>query len=239
MAENEHINWNSLEEVDPSLIPIEIELSTKCSVSCPCCPRHQQWDIRNTWNTGFIDKNVAINLIKNTNYKAYNLVGAYGDSIYHPDFHEIVNTLLQERKHSLIETNGSHRSTEWWDRVADLPWHYTSKSSPIGRNINHIDFRFSIDGLADTNHIYRRNSKWETIIYAINKLSSLPIGNRPHLSWKYLVFPYNEHQVDEARKLANEMGFDQFMPVKSVREYKDKWFNNDTEYRKQIDWTVS
>ena len=227
MAESEHINWNSLEEVDTTLIPIEIELSTKCSVSCPCCPRQSNWHDRNIWNTGFIDKNVAINLIKNTNYKTYNLVGAYGDCIYHPDFHEIVSVLLDRKVKCMIETNGSHRSTEWWNKTASLNWHRAAC------------FRFSIDGMSDTNHIYRRNSKWETILDGIKTIASLPRDKRPQLSWKYLVFPYNEHQVDDARLLAKELGFDEFYPVKSIREYRDRWFNNDAEYRKQIDWTVT
>ena len=94
---------------------------------------------------------------------------------------------------------------------------------------------FSIDGLEDTNHIYRKNSNWASIMKAVEIITSVPKQHRPYLEWKYLVFPYNEHQVDEARTLAKNIGFDQFLPYKSLRKYKKDWFENDEE-RLKIEW---
>ena len=47
-----------------------------------------------------------------------------------------------------------------------------------------------------------------------------------HQNWKFLVFPYNEHQVEDARKLANSLGMDRFLPVTSEREIE--FYNTDT-----------
>jgi len=33
---------------------------------------------------------------------------------------------------------------------------------------------------------------------------------KPYLTWQFLVFPHNAHQVDEARRLSEEIGFDRF-----------------------------
>ena len=35
--------------------------------------------------------------------------------------------------------------------------------------------------------------------------------------WDFLVFDFNEHQVDEARKLSEEWGFEKFIVKKSSR----------------------
>ena len=39
--------------------------------------------------------------------------------------------------------------------------------------------------------------------------------------WKYIIFKHNEHQVNEAEKLANGMGFAKFIKEPSVRHYLD------------------
>ena len=48
-------------------------------------------------------------------------------------------------------------------------------------------------------------------------MGALPKDCRPSIEWKFLVFPYNQHQVEEARALAMELGFDTFTPVTSER----------------------
>jgi hypothetical protein len=62
-------------------------------------------------------------------------------------------------------------------------------------------------------------------------MGALPKDNRPWLEWKMLVFPYNEHQVKEARELAMDIGFDQFTPVKSEREWTSYVCDNPEIYR--------
>ena len=57
-------------------------------------------------------------------------------------------------------------------------------------------------------------------------LPLLSLDRRPIVDWKFLVFPYNEHQVEDARKLANSLGIDRFLPVTSEREIE--FYNTDT-----------
>jgi hypothetical protein len=42
--------------------------------------------------------------------------------------------------------------------------------------------------------------------------------NRPQVHWKYIVFEHNKHQVEEARQLAEEVGFTTFSTVKTSRD---------------------
>ena len=41
--------------------------------------------------------------------------------------------------------------------------------------------------------------------------------------------PYNEHQVEDARKFAMDLGFEEFEPVKSVRKYNPEWWTSEQE----------
>lgn len=41
---------------------------------------------------------------------------------------------------------------------------------------------------------------------------------KPYLTWQFLVFPHNAHQVDEARRLSGEIGFDRFVIMKGIMD---------------------
>ena len=205
---------------------IEIELSTRCAIKCPACPRTKspgqiQERPINNWNVGFLDKELVFKLFHEY-YGIYNFCGAYGDPIYHPDIIEIIQKLIKHKKVFNIETNGSKKSSEFWYEIADNDWDKPNQG-----------FTFSIDGLEDTNHIYRKNSDWKSIQNALSILTKNKI--RPRLKWKFLVFPYNVHQVDEAKKISIEMGFDKFHPVKSLRNYNPLYFESEEE-RWKIEW---
>jgi sulfatase maturation enzyme AslB (radical SAM superfamily) len=89
-----------------------------------------------------------------------------------------------------MNTNGSARTVDWWRDIAEV-------LKPNGYVI------FSIDGLEDTNHLYRRNTNWEKIISNVNAF--IEAGGIAH--WEYIVFEHNEHQIDIARDLASSLGF--------------------------------
>jgi MoaA/NifB/PqqE/SkfB family radical SAM enzyme len=72
---------------------------------------------------------------------------------------------------------------------------------------------FSIDGLEDTNHLYRRNVRWSKVID--NAKAFIDAGGNAH--WDMLVFEHNKHQVDEAHQLAKDMGFNWFRAKVSRR----------------------
>jgi hypothetical protein len=98
-----------------------------------------------------------------------------------------------------VVTNGSRRSPRWWNELADA----LAPSDVI---------IFSIDGLRDTNAIYRINSDWDGIMAAV-----AVCRGRVKLHWKFIAFSHNEHQIEEARALSHELGFDRFMVVVSWR----------------------
>ena len=75
---------------------------------------------------------------------------------------------------------------------------------------------FGIDGLEDTNHIYRRGTIFPLIIRNVKAF----IQADGRAQWDFIVFKHNEHQVEQARKLSVKLGFEIFQVKRTKRFYK-------------------
>ena len=102
-----------------------------------------------------------------------------------------------------MNTNGALRNTLWWEELA--------------RTFNQPEdyVVFSIDGLEDTNHVYRKNVDWSKLM--ANAKAFVNRGGSAH--WDMLVYQHNEHQVDQCKALANDLGFRWFRAKVSKRPF--------------------
>jgi MoaA/NifB/PqqE/SkfB family radical SAM enzyme len=101
-----------------------------------------------------------------------------------------------------MHTNGAFRSIDWWKKTANILRYRDS-------------ITFSIDGLPTNNHLYRVNSKWETIENGIRTL--VECNPDIKIEWKWILFKYNQYDIDAGVELARKLGFHKFRIVKSVR----------------------
>jgi sulfatase maturation enzyme AslB (radical SAM superfamily) len=123
--------------------------------------------------------------------------GTIDDPLMHPEFLEFLDYARSVKDYRiLIHTNASLRSTDYWCRMADV----------LKKFHKHV-VRFSIDGLEDTNHIYRQNTTWSKIM--ANAKAFIQQGGQA--SWQFLTFPWNSHQIEAANQLSKQMGFIEFM----------------------------
>lgn len=100
-----------------------------------------------------------------------------------------------------MNTNGAIQAAAWWSKLGQL------------FNQERDYCVFSIDGLEDTNHIYRKNVNWGILI--ANAKAFIAAGGSAH--WDMLVYQHNEHQVDACEQLARELGFTWFRAKISKR----------------------
>ena len=202
----------------------QLGITTYCNASCPQCPRNILGDNVNPnlplchLDAGVLKKTFGTNIVKNLRQIFF--CGSYGDPIVHPQFLDIVED-FRLKNHSLyiyIHTNGSAHTEDWWRSLAEI----------IGKN-GRIDF--NIDGLSDTNHLYRKNTNFEKIIQ--NASAFISMGGIAE--WNYIVFKHNEHQLKQAEKLSRDIGFTKINFRKTGRflqqdnlEEIDKWpvYNN-------------
>lgn len=104
-----------------------------------------------------------------------------------------------------MNTNGALQNTQWWKSLAEI------------FNLLQDYVVFSIDGLEDTNHLYRKNISWSKLIE--NAQSYINAGGSAH--WDMLVYQHNQHQVDQCRQLAKQLGFKWFRAKVSSRPFTD------------------
>jgi MoaA/NifB/PqqE/SkfB family radical SAM enzyme len=86
--------------------------------------------------------------------------------------------------------------------------------------------RFSIDGLEDTHKLYRQGANFNKIIN--HAKAYIDAGGKA--IWDYLVFGHNEHQIEEARKMANDLGFKEFIVKKTGRFFSNLQLENKDEH---------
>jgi MoaA/NifB/PqqE/SkfB family radical SAM enzyme len=123
--------------------------------------------------------------------------GTIDDPLMHPEFLEFLDFASTVSDYNvIIHTNASLRNIEYWKKLAQI----------LKKHKKHT-VKFSLDGLEDTNHLYRQKTTWSKIME--NAKSFIAEGGKA--SWQYLIFPWNEHQMMEAKALSVEMGFYEFM----------------------------
>jgi MoaA/NifB/PqqE/SkfB family radical SAM enzyme len=178
---------------------VHVELSNLCNAACPLCPRYIQNSLKVNpeLDTGSVSvedfkKWFPLDFVKKS--KAWIFCGTNGDPIMARDSYEILEYVARNSTAKIqINTNGSIRDEEFWRKMGSL------FAEPC---LNSRYVIFSVDGLEDTNHIYRRNVKWERVMEnmkAYKKSGAIGI-------WDFLVFKHNEHQLEEAENLAKQMG---------------------------------
>jgi MoaA/NifB/PqqE/SkfB family radical SAM enzyme len=201
--------WNKHE-----LSQMHIELTNSCNAACPMCVRFHN-------NSTLIRPDLEIGQITLEKFKKYfppeillkcSLIlfcGVHGDPCVAKDTLEICKYIMESSSKTAVRlnTNGGMRKAEWWKQMGELFSKRTKRSG-----FNYWQITFSIDGLEDTNHIYRRNVNWKTLMSNVNAF----ISAGGMANWDYLIFKHNEHQIEEASALALKMGFCEFIPKKAL-----------------------
>jgi MoaA/NifB/PqqE/SkfB family radical SAM enzyme len=141
------------------------------------------------------------------------MCGNNGDPIYHSEFLELCKKFKDNNCSLHIHTNGSAKTKAWWEKLKNI----LTKDDCI---------TFAIDGLEDTNHLYRKNAKWDTIMTAIKTLKDRDFKT----VWQFIPFKHNQHQILQAGKLSKELGIDEFKILQSDRWLGKKDLMPDREY---------
>jgi len=177
---------------------VQIEISDYCNSVCPLCARHnrgiERLPVVDNYTTGLKDFRQWFppSVIKNVNY--FVICGNMGDPAVCRELPDICEYIFSENANINIEisTNGGLRQREWWNRMGKM-----MSRKPE----SHV--KFFIDGLEDTNHIYRRGVAFDKVME--NAAAFMAAGGKAF--WGFLQFRHNEHQVKAIMQRAKEMGF--------------------------------
>lgn len=216
-----------------SIQAVEIEASTYCNAGCPYCARHDHGTSKTIESLPLrhIPFEVFNQLREDLDFMSLNkskevelwFVGNLGDAIMHPKLPYIWEYCAKNFKTIELETNGGVRPLKFWKEAGRV-----SKEESYDP-YDPATMVFAIDGLKDTNHLYRKGVDWDRLIS--NAEAYINAGG--NAEWKYLVFEHNQHQVDEAEKLAKKLGFAKFLPQYSTRYSDDIYDDEQIELREK------
>jgi MoaA/NifB/PqqE/SkfB family radical SAM enzyme len=187
---------------------LHAEPTTRCNAWCSSCPRNNYGYGLTEFKLQDLDPFRLQKVINELpNLHTIQFCGNLGD----PCASKLIDKQLDIVKNSglqlQIHTNGSLRSTKWWQQLAE-------------KFKNKLEVWFAIDGLEDTHKIYRQATDWNKII--ANASSFINAGGIA--VWQFIPFAHNEHQIKECLQLSTKLGFKEFKFVKEAR-YTKKSFH--------------
>lgn len=177
-------------------ISISIEPTTSCNLRCPECPSGLRSFTRPTGmlQTSLFEKTInelAPSLLYLTFY-------FQGEPYLNPDFLEMVKIAFSKKIYTSTSTNAHYLNDENARKTIE---------SGLDRLI------ISIDGTTqETYEQYRVGGKLDKVLEGtknIVKWKKELKSATPHIIFQFLVVRPNEHQIEDAQKLASEMGVDE------------------------------
>lgn len=183
---------------------LQIEVTSLCNLACPQCARIYKGKLNPLLSLSELNPEDYERIFYKENppqLKEVIFNGNFGDPVASKYLNHAIEILIKKKIFIKIFTNGSLRSVSWWKNLGQ-------KFSNTNNTVV-----FSIDGLKDTNAIYRVNSQFEKIMD--NARAYIQAGGKAR--WDFLIFHHNKHQVEEAKALAKKMGFKAFLEKKTAR----------------------
>lgn len=210
---------------------IQIELTNYCNAACPQCerfhlkelseqPPEERWKGNTSFDLSLNDTYISLKEIKETFVKGrwkhlddIHYCGNVDEPVINPDIIEIIKHMdtLAPNITMWIATNGGTRSVEFWKELGEL-------SASMD---NRLVVIWGIDGLEDTNHLYRVNVEWNRL--RENWRAYISAGGRA--KWQFIVFKWNQHQLNEVKSYSESENFKGFNLIQSARGEDEKITN--------------
>ncbi len=186
-------------------ISISIEPTTSCNLRCPECPSGLRSFTR---PTGMMKKEMFESVIDQlAPTLSYLIFYFQGEPYLNPHLLEMVRMASQKKIYTATSTNAHY--------LTDEAAKETVKSG-LDRLI------VSIDGTSqDTYQSYRVGGKLDKVIEGTKNILRWKKelkSKTPHVIFQFLVVRQNEHQIEEVKKLASDLGVDE-VKLKTAQVY--------------------
>lgn len=202
---------------------LHIEVTNRCVLQCPACPRTIWKELtKRPVNKSDLSIEAFEKFLDCDDGRAVEtllLCGDYGDCIYYPDLFNFIKKFRHKKFE--LRTNGSRMPPEFWTQLASLL-------------IKEDIIVFGIDGLEDTNHLYRKNSDWDSIMTAVDIMAKSPA----QVKWQTIVFSFNQDSLHDIKAFAESKGAE-FFSLKTHRYGDDSLKPNTIFVETNYEWQPS
>lgn len=195
---------------------IRIDACTLCQLNCPCCMRNAKpEDFKSGCGLGYLSFKNFKKLVDDNNFEAIELSNM-GEIFLNPELLEIIKYSYE--KNIVLSAGTGVNLNYLTDEMAEALVKYKI-----------YDITVSIDGATpETYSIYRKGGDFNTVINNVKKINFYKKkykSESPYLTYKFIVFGHNEHEINKAKALANELNMDMrfavnyyptYSPVKNI-----------------------
>jgi MoaA/NifB/PqqE/SkfB family radical SAM enzyme len=185
---------------------INLDITHRCLLQCPRCMRQFKPGLHKRGHDISVEDYTKIC----KSWHTVLLCGQMGDPIYHPKLHDLFDVNIEQNNYLQISTNGHGKKDAWWD-----------KSFTKTRAMQGNAWIFGLDGLPKDSHVHRINQNGEAVFEKM--VEGARQGN--NIQWQYIVFKYNENNIEEARQMARDNN------IKFVLLESSRWLGEDDPLR--------
>jgi radical SAM protein with 4Fe4S-binding SPASM domain len=174
---------------------ISVEPTTACNLRCPECPSGLRAFTR---PTGLLQEELYKKIIDElADYLVYLILYFQGEPYLHPKFFELVQYASEKKIYTATSTNA----------------HYLHERNAIKTVESGLDrLIISIDGTTqETYQAYRVGGSLDKVIKGTEMLLNVRSrlkSKKPYTIFQFLVVAPNEHQIEEVKQLAKNLGVD-------------------------------
>ena len=181
---------------------LHVEITNICNAACPMCARNDfGYGVSPNpgltgWKVG--DAELAFSTDLPNLEKVY-FCGTHGDPLASDYLYDAVAVCKSRGLQVEVFTNGSLRPESWWRGFTEL----------LDQNDVIV---FGVDGI-ETNHLYRQNTNIDRILHNMK----ICCESAASVQWDFLAFKHNEHELEECRSMAKQLGVKKFRIRKTAR----------------------
>ena len=186
---------------------INIDISNRCPLECMRCQRQTNFTLEGRKVYG---RDATMDEIRKLSdyFSSFNFCGQLSDPVHHPHFVEILEYLYKKDIQVTVHNASSQKPMKWYIKAF--------QAHPKAKWI------FAIDGLPEESNMYRINQDGVKM-FEVAKEAKKHLKQTP--SWQFIVFSYNEHNLEKAKQMAIDEGL-MFIVLHSSR-----WMNEDDPLR--------
>ena len=186
---------------------INIDISNRCPLECMRCQRQTNFTLEGRKVYG---RDATMDEVRKLSdyFSSFNFCGQLSDPVHHPKFVEILEYLYNKDIQVTVHNASSQKPMKWYIKAF--------QAHPRAKWI------FAIDGLPEESNMYRINQDGQKL-YEVMLMSKQHLQQTP--SWQFIVFSYNEHNLEKAKQMAIDEGL-MFIVLHSSR-----WMNEDDPLR--------
>jgi MoaA/NifB/PqqE/SkfB family radical SAM enzyme len=180
---------------------IRLEAATVCQLQCPSCST-TQGIIKKNLGGGFLKFKDFQRLVDENPWVSHIELSNNGEIFLNSELIKIIE-YAHKKNISLTASNGVNLNTVSENVLESL----------VKYKFKHMTC--SIDGASEeTYKIYRRRGNFDTVIENIKKINhykSLYQSKFPLLTWQFIAFGHNEHEISKARDMAKDLNMKFFL----------------------------